>query len=335
MDLSERKQVVEALQSIIYENMYDIATSDDVSSVECCPRCGSMSFVRKGKDASGNQRYFCKDCARTFGSKTNKVLGSSKLDVQVWMRYLECFVDALPLRTCAERSGVSLKTAFYMRHRILECIARFCPSFQVEAGCGAELDEVFFRENFKGNHTKSDFGLPRHSRKRGGQNHTRGLSKQQICVMTGINDSGGMFYELTGRGLLSKERADTVLKNKIGTGAIISTDKAHAYRKALKELDIAAHMAYGSRDRSEGTINRVNTLHSQIAGFMYRFKGVSTKHLSSYLAWFKWQQSFSRGNAKDVMDILAKQLNAGVSHLRISDYKEIPSPYMEYWDRAA
>jgi hypothetical protein len=36
------------------------------------------------------------------------------------------------------------------------------------------------------------------------------------------------------------------------------------------------------------TLARVNSLHSRFKTWMERFHGVSTKHLGSYLAWFKW-----------------------------------------------
>ena len=49
--------------------------------------------------------------------------------------------------------------------------------------------------------------MPRHSRHRGKQVHRRGLSRERICVMTGVNDSNETFLEVTGRGALSRERA--------------------------------------------------------------------------------------------------------------------------------
>jgi hypothetical protein len=33
---------------------------------KCCSNCGSIDIIKKGKTASEQQRYFCKDCERTF-----------------------------------------------------------------------------------------------------------------------------------------------------------------------------------------------------------------------------------------------------------------------------
>ena len=40
-------------------------------------------------------------------------------------------------------------------------------------------------------------------------------------------------------------------------------------------------------------INHINSLHSKLKIWMYRFKGVSTKFLSNYMAWYKWLESFN------------------------------------------
>ena len=97
------------------------------------------------------------------------------------MAYAECFVLMLPLRECAGRCRVCLKTAYTMRHRLIECLSAYSPSFKVERGCGCELDETYFPESFKGNHTKGSFTMPRPSRQRGKQVHRRGLSRERIC----------------------------------------------------------------------------------------------------------------------------------------------------------
>lgn len=54
--------------------------------------------------------------------------------------------------------------------------------------------------------------MPRPSRHRGKQVHRRGLPRERICVMTGVNDSNETFLEVTGRGALSRERAMDALR---------------------------------------------------------------------------------------------------------------------------
>ena len=254
------------------------------------------------------------------------ILGTSRLPKETWMANAECFALMLPLRECARRCRVCLKTAYTMRHRLIECLSAYSPSFRVERGCGCELDETYFPESFKGNHAKGSFTMPRPSRHRGKQVHRRGLSRERICVMTGVNDSNETFLQVSGRGALSRERAMDALRDRIAAGSVVATDRAAAYVDVLAELEVDAHTAYDSKDPSEGTINRINTVHSLLDTFMKPFKGVSTKHLGTYLAWFKWCRTFMATDSGTAERTVARQLANGVCRSRIHDMFNVLPP---------
>ena len=342
MTPAERREALRALQGIIDAEFFKLAEEDAGRPGIACPHCGSLDFVKRGKDSLGKQRYKCRDCEHTFGGSAWKIFGTTKLPRETWMRFAECHIDRLTLRDSSERCGVCLKTAFFMRHRILEATRKHMPSFQVEAGCGAELDETFFRESFSGNHTHSDFELPREAFKHAGkpyagkknkQKRKRGLNKGQICVLMGINDSGDIFYELAGRGPLVKARAMECLRDKVKAGAIISTDKAYAYRDTQRELELACHNAFDATDHK---INRINNVHSLLEGFMRPFYGVSSRRLENYLAWFKWCWSFkSTRTAKDMSKLVIKQAVQGTYDTTWREYKNTPYPFWDYWENQA
>lgn len=287
--------------------------------------------MKKGKSKNGEQRYLCQDCGRTFGMGSGHILGTSRLPKETWMANAECFVLMLPLRECAGRCHVCLKTAYTMRHRLIECLSAYSPSFKTGRGCGCELDETYFPESFKGNHTKGSFTMPRHSRHRGKQVHRRGLSREQICVITGVNDSNETFLQVSGRGILSRKRAMDVLRDRIASASVVATDKASAYVDILAELEVDAHTAYDSKDPSEGTINRINTVHSLLGAFMGPFKGVSTKHLDAYLAWFRWCRTFMATDSGAAGRTVARQLARGTCRSRARDMFNVEPPYMDYW----
>lgn len=218
---SERRRAIESVRDIIRAAMFDDAAGSGYA-MERCPRCGSVAIVKKGKSRNGEQRYLCRDCGRTFSGSTDRILGTSKLPRETWMAYAECFVLMLPLRECAGRCGVCLKTAYTMRHRLIECLKGYSPEFRVGQGQACELDETYFPESFKGNHSKGSFTLPRKARHRGKQVHKRGLSREQICVMTGISDTNATFFEVSGRGVVSRKRAAEALRDRIGAGAVVA-----------------------------------------------------------------------------------------------------------------
>lgn len=327
---TERRRAIESVRDVIRAAAFDDAAGS-AYEVERCPRCGSAAVVKKGKAGNGEQRYLCRGCGRTFGMGSERILGTSKLPKETWMAYAECFVLMLPLRECARRCRVCLKTAYTMRHRLIECLSAYSPSFRVERGCGCELDETYFPESFKGNHAKGSFTMPRPSRHRGKQVHRRGLSRERICVMTGVNDSNETFLEVTGRGALSRERAMDALRGRIAAGSVVATDRAAAYVGVLAELEVAAHAAYDPKDRSGGTINRVNAVHSLLGAFMEPFKGVSTKRLDAYLAWFRWCRTFMATDSGVAGRTVARQLAHGVCRSRVRDMFNVEPPYMDYW----
>lgn len=235
---TERRRAIESVRDVIRAAAFDDAAGS-AYEIERCPRCGSAAVVKKGKSKNGEQRYLCRGCGRTFGMGSERILGTSKLPKETWMAYAECFVLMLPLRECARRCRVCLKTAYTMRHRLIECLSAYSPSFRVERGCGCELDETYFPESFKGNHAKGSFTMPRPSRHRGKQVHRRGLSRERICVMTGVNDSNETFLEVTGRGALSRERAMDALRGRIAAGSVVATDRAAANPAVQGRVDEA------------------------------------------------------------------------------------------------
>ena len=278
MNPVERENAVRELREVIYEDSYETITDHD--DALACPRCGSISIVKKGRNPNGSQRWQCRDCQRTFSKVRDTLIDRSKLPVAKWMMYVECFVDCLALRECAVRCGVSLRTAWLMRRRLLKCLERYLPKFAAGAGVSVQLDETYLRESFKGNHRKGKFVMPRTARHRGGSLHKRGLSREQICVMTGVTDSGAAF-----------ERVDAKLHR----------------------------------------INRINTLHSNLDGFLAGFKGVSTKHLQSYLTWFLWRRSFR----DDRNDSIIRQVDAQPCPGVTRDWNGVMPPSAECWDMAA
>lgn len=323
MSATERQRAISSLRDLIYEDAYTHALHPATDDGVACPRCGSLDVVRKGHDRDGTQRWLCKDCHRTFRNAADTIITRSKLRPAVWMRYLECFVDRLPLRECASRCHISLRTSWLMRMRLIESIRRHLPRFHAAAGCAVQLDETYLRESFKGNHRRGKFRLPRPAHHRGTPASKRGLSKEQICVVTGVADDGSAFLTMSGRGLLSKSRAIIALGGKLARGAYAITDKAAAYPGAMETLGVTLTQT----EADDHAINRANTLHSLFHGFLSGFRGVSTKRLDEYLAWFLWRRTY----VQDQEDIAIRQVNVTMCDDTVRDWAHVTPPYMDYW----
>lgn len=59
------------------------------------------------------------------------------------------------IRKNAENVGACVKTSFYIRNKILDCIRALMGIGNVDSV--VEMDETFVFESFKGNHKKSKF----------------------------------------------------------------------------------------------------------------------------------------------------------------------------------
>ena len=119
LDSDTKKMALDELKNVISTTY--VENPLEKCDVIVCPRCGDNHVSKKGFFA-GSQRYLCKNCNRTFGSKTNTIFGTTKLNLGQWLKYAECFIDGLTLEDASKKVNVSLKTSFFMRKKILDCV---------------------------------------------------------------------------------------------------------------------------------------------------------------------------------------------------------------------
>lgn len=173
--------------------------------------------------------------------------------------------------------------------RTLEALYNNLPAFQMRADMGVEVDEIYFRESFKGTPFEGLENKPREPR------HDRigskqGISDDQICVVTAYDDAGSFFFDVACRGALTHDIALDTLKGRISSGAIVNTDKHRAYSKVMREIGVALHNAVSAKEG--GSTPRMDKIHQDIRTFLAPFKGVSTKWLHLYIGWYKWIRTF-------------------------------------------
>lgn len=247
------------------------------------------------------------------------------------MDFATCMVDTLSLRESAKRCKVCLSTAWFMRHRLCEVMAKSLMPFRIGKGATCQIDEIVVNENFSGNWTKSrNITLPRKPHKRGNAIHVSGSSKERINILTGISDRGDCFCEVCCRGKSSIENIETLLKDKVEKGAIVSSDWDTAYPKALKAIGVK-HRRYSASAGEGHKINMVNALHSRLRDFLFPFKGVSTRRLQHYLDWFCYVEQFRKSDA-DSREVLYSNAISGTYETTRSDYPLTPFPFGEYWN---
>ncbi len=297
------KRVEKELLSLSSEDFYPIAErlravidrailSRALPTLEYqCPRCNGGEFVRCGYTAAGTQRWKCKGCGlvRTH-CQSGGILANTKLDREKWMEYIPLFLAHVPCSAVEAQLKVTHRTAWFMRVRMLEAAYNELPAFQAKAGCNTQIDEMYFRESFKGTRFDTLDNPPRAPRTGKDVSYSRGMNDEKICVMTMVNDSRDFLFDVSCRGPLNCDVAMEKLMDRIEQGAIVNTDRHFAYPKVLSALGVAVHNAFRSEDHEY--LSTTNHIDGNLRAFLKPFHGVSTKWLHIYLSWYKWLMCF-------------------------------------------
>jgi len=254
-----------------------------------CPHCHSKR-VHKWGHANKLRRYRCKDCKVSFNCLTGTPL--AQLHKRgLWAGHAQALVDGVSLRKVAERLEVHLTTAFRWRHRFLQT-PKDVKAEKVQGT--VEADETFFTRSYKGARK-----LPREARKRGGENTKPGLSDELIPVLI-VRDR--TVAAATTDAILPDRSAVSVgacLEPVLDRKSILVTDADPAFCAVANRLEIAhvtLVVSKGERNWDGYHLQHVNAYCHELKGWMFRFRGVATKYLDSYLGWHRMNDRDGRGD---------------------------------------
>lgn len=261
-----------------------------------CPHCATENARLFGKDKNGRQRFRCvnADCRRTYNILAGTPMARARKPEQ-WARYLGYMSSHLSIRKIIDTGmEISHRTAFRWRHRFLE--AAQGQNAAMLSGV-IEADETFFVQSFKGSRGWKR-GMPpaaRAARPSAWGALLRGLSHEQVPVLTALDNAGGVYEAV----LPSRSAIEPALDGRVAAGSVLGSDGAKAYVKAAVKAgaehrrvfigrpDHATKMA-GKPRRPKGRLGlgHVNAHHGRLKKFINeRCNGIATKYLGSYLAW--------------------------------------------------
>lgn len=262
--------------------------------VTVCPHCGGKHLVRNGH-FRGHQRYVCRDCGKAVGLSNDTILFSTKKEMSTWTKFVNCMVQRYSLRKCAEICSISLPTAFAWRHKILDALSNMMNEVRL-AGV-VECDETYQLISYKGNHKKSKtFSMPRKVHHRAGKASKRGLSKEQVCVTTGVDLSGNSVGRISNLGKPTHLHLSKVLGGRILAGSTFVTDSHRGYSFLAGNMNLDHIRIPRNRHVSAGhNIQKANNFHAGLKSMVnHLFKGVATKYLNNYVV-YHGIVSFSSG----------------------------------------
>jgi len=269
---------------------------------QSCPHCGHDKMHRWGS-AHGLPRYRCVGCHKTFNALTGTALARLR-HREHWMEYSQALMDGLSIRKAAKYCGIHKDTAFRWRHRFLSSIAAQEPTHLHGI---VEADETYFLESHKG-----ERHLSRPARKRGGKAKKRGLSSEQIPVLIARDRN-----KVTLDAVLPKASVQSItkiLEPVLDSDVILCSDANPIYNVFAQQQQIKHYpinLSAGIRVVNHAFhIQNVNAYDSRLKGWMYRFRGVATKYLPSYLGWRRCIEKFkSRLSSQVILDQALGDIN--------------------------
>jgi transposase-like protein len=252
-----------------------------VDEARRCPHCETEGAVVRGR-SNGLTRYCCKGCGKTFNALTGTSLARLRKK-ELWAAFAEGLGEGDTVKGAAERCGVAGSTSFRWRHRFLAAVK----AGTVKLKGIVEVDETYVLTSRKGSRK-----LDRKPRKRGGVAKKRGLSREQVPILVAPLIRDGDRSGTTVTAVLPDTTAATMrphLETAIEPDALLVTDGAPFFPPCARSLGLTHqpldHKA-GERRRGELHLNTVNSRHERLKTFLRGRRGVATKYLDSYLAWY-------------------------------------------------
>ena len=270
-----------------------------------CPKCGHSELNKNGK-TYGRQRYICKKCRRTFDERTLSPLSNTKLSLEKWLKYCQFMIEGGTIRMCAEEIGVSVPTAFFMRHRILDVINLSLKDEILEGV--VEVEPCYINESFKGSpvyrHFDEKYYKTFDKRKiscfhlQFNKNlrmiiSDRYVKQNQICINTAIDKKGHILTRIVDNDLgksnnkIKSRDMVSFFEGKVKKDAILCVYLDRNYKEVAKKLNLKL-MKVSKGSRIIYTAKNAFEYNTELGNWLKNFNGVATKYLNNYLMWFKF-----------------------------------------------
>ena len=253
-----------------------------------CPKCGSATapYVLNGvrskasaKNPEGVERHGlkkCRDCRAQFTVRMGTIFEDSHVALHLWLQAIHLMCSSkkgISSNQLHRTLGVTLKTAWFMSHRIREAMR---DDGRVNFGSGGgvvEVDETFIGRE------------PGKEVKRG--------TGHKMKVLTLVDRSTGRAKSM----VVDDLKVSTllpILKANIAKEAVIHTDEAMQYDSLYKHFAGHQTVNHGAEEYVRGDVT-TNTVEGYFSIFKRGMKGVyqqcGKKHLHRYAAEFAFRYS--------------------------------------------
>lgn len=285
---------------------------------EVCPKChcadgftkaGIEHIKHTGGKRTGNpyatkQIYRCRSCGKRFVYDSGTMTQNLKITQEEFVEICKDAILCVPMKKTAGRLNRSIQCVFENRHKFLCFLEKALGEETEKLGGTVEIDETYVLESQKGARS-----IKREVRRRGESSHYRGISHEQVCIVTSSDRNGHEVYKTAGTGRPSAEDIDEGFEDEIECKSEMYVDGSHIYDDLAKktECDIRHLKGYASYNKVEH-LNTVNCIHSMIKKIYAFYRGVASYYLDRYLALFVIKRRFLGMVDNEITELIVRKL---------------------------
>jgi transposase-like protein len=245
-----------------------------------CPHCGGFDRISKMEgNATRKGLHKCYQCRKQFTVRVGTVFESSHVPLHIWLQaifFVAGSKKGISSNQLHRTLGVTLKTAWFMSHRIREAMRSGGLGLMGGDGGRVEVDETFI--GYKP-------GYVRDPRKAG--------SAHKLRVVALVDRNTGAARSMPANSMVRDEVAQIVRAN-VAKEAKLTTDESRLYSAVGREYAGHDFVTHGRREYVRGDVS-TNTVEGFFSIFKRGMRGIyqhcHEKHLHRYLAEFDFRYS--------------------------------------------
>ncbi|MCT4614909.1 MAG: hypothetical protein N4A49_08570 [Marinifilaceae bacterium] len=267
----EFRLLKEKVEQRIYSKRVSYILETPLSELNC-PFCTHSNFIKWGK-RSDLQRYKCKNCRKTFNSLTKTPLSRLRRKGH-WLDYSNCLKQGYTVRRAAAECGINKNTSFRWRHRFLTN-SKFIKAEKL--GGIVEKTHLKLKESFKGSRDKILLNKKR----------------KNVFILYAVDRNHNLF-DITNKGF-SFSVVKRAFRNVINKDSLVLSEKNQQFIKFAKQFNY--RHTYLSSDSRKLTYSTYSEKYKNLflEWVNNRFRGVATKYLENYVAWYRARNEFKSG----------------------------------------
>lgn len=248
-----------------------------------CPHCGGTERNKKMGGASTRVGvYKCYDCRKPFTVKLKTIFEASHIPMRIWLQAIFLIASikkGISSNQLHRTLGITLKSAWFLSHRIREAMASSPDGLLGQGGGTVEADETYI-----GNSARSIAGKA--ARAAGVQ--YGGDHKEKVVAVVERNGQVRSFHVKNIDGKTLKN----VLVNNVAKEAKLMTDELRMYRSIGKNFALHEAVKHSAKEYVRGNAH-TNTIEGVFSIFKRGMKGIyqhcEYQHLQRYLAEFDFR----------------------------------------------